>query len=217
MKAVIFDLDGTLLETIPSILHHVNETLAEYALEPITEQMCRSFIGNGAKKLICRAFMARGVTDEDTVSCALARYNAAYDADPYVGTQPYEGVHEVLRGLCERGVAVSVVSNKPQPTVEQLLSHFFPDVPFAVIVGGRDDLPLKPDPAVGQYVMDAMGICASALTVVGDSDVDMLFAHAIGARGVGVAWGFRSLECLNDAGADVIARDARELATLLTV
>lgn len=215
MSCVIFDLDGTLLDTIPSILNHVNETLGVHGLSPISYEECRAFIGHGARRLISCAFAARGVTEEAIVQSALARYNAAYDADPYVGTHPYDGVHELLRALEREGGRLCVVSNKPQPTVERLLSHFFDDVHFSVIVGGRDDLPLKPDPAVGHFVSEQLSIDLSQMTVVGDSDVDMHFARSLGVRGVGVSWGFRSVECLLDAGADVIAHRASQLGALL--
>ena len=212
---VIFDLDGTLLDTLTSILYHVNATLAAYRLEPISMEECKSFIGNGARKLITRAFASRGVYDESVVDEALARYNAAYDADPYVGTSPFDGIEALLHGLCRHGVSIAVVSNKPQPTVERLLAHFFPDVPFAVRIGGRADLPLKPHPDLGTYVLSRLALSPTEVTMVGDSDVDISFAHAIGTRGIGVSWGFRSRECLAGAGADAIVDTADALLALL--
>lgn len=215
IKACIFDLDGTLLDTLPDIHYHLCRALEKYGVAPITLDECRAFIGNGAKMLVRRSLAARGVTDEAVLSSVLLYYNASYDAEPSLFTAPYPGIVGLIDELVARGVRVAVVSNKPDPTVKQLCARFFGDK-ISLAVGASDDLPLKPDPRVGDYVLSALGVSADECAVIGDSEVDVAFGQALGTRlAVGVSWGFRSAQVLVDQGASVLCDRADELYEVL--
>lgn len=215
IQACIFDLDGTLLDTLPDIHYHLCRSLEKFGVAPVTLDECRAFIGNGAKMLVRRSLAARGVTDEVVLSSVLPYYNASYDADPSHFTVAYPGIVALIDALVSRGVRIAVVSNKPDPTVKQLCARFFGDK-ISLAVGGSDALPLKPDPSVGEYVLGTLGVPASACAVVGDSEVDIAFGQALGAHlCVGVSWGFRTPERLAEQGASVVCDRAEELSNIL--
>lgn len=218
IKCCIFDLDGTLLYTIPSITYHINNVFKEEGFFPITEDDCRRFIGNGASKLIERSLRRVGAYSEEVHKRVLAAYNRAYDSDPYYLTEPYEGTALVIDKLRSRGVKLAVLSNKPDSTARLAVEHFFPDS-FGVVMGGRDGLPLKPAPDSTHALLAELGISPSDTAFIGDSDVDILTGKNAGvAVTVGAAWGFRGREELERAGADVIADSAMDaLSELLRI
>ena len=215
IKCCIFDLDGTLLETLVTIRYYVNNTLAAFGVEPITEEECRVFVGKGARNLIHRVLESRGVDTPEFFDKVFDHYNAAYDAEPCVLTVPYSGISELIDALAARGVRLAVVSNKPDPTVKQLCRRFFGEK-IALAIGGSDELPLKPDPRLGEYVLSTLGVRAEECAVIGDSEVDVAFGRAIGASvTVGVSWGFRSRELLLSHGAPCIVDCTSELSARL--
>ena len=213
---VIFDLDGTLLYTLDSILYHLNRTLADNGLSMITLSQCSDFIGDGARKLVKRAVEAGGVFDEDLIKKVLSEYNAAYNADPLPHTYPYEGITELVDELFERGVVLGVVTNKPEPTAIQLVSHFFGDK-ISFVRGGRQGAVLKPDPTDSIAALSAFGGVPGECAFVGDTPVDIATAKNMGAAlSVAVSWGFRTRAELEAVGADVVADKASEaLAVIL--
>ena len=211
IKAFIFDLDGTLLNTIVTITHYVNLTLAYVGLSPISEEECKMFVGNGARKLITRALASRGVTDAETVERALLYYNSKYDADSLYLTSPYNGIPEMLGALSERGIRLAVLSNKPDSATKPIIAGFFPGL-FDIVEGGRDGVPLKPDPHALKDIMEKLSVSESEVVYVGDTGVDMQTGKNAGvARTVGVSWGFRSRDELTSCGADVIYDSAADL------
>ena len=124
-KLCIFDLDGTVLSTMSTINYFVSRALTRCGLPAITDEECSGFGGNGARKLITRAFAYRGVTDEETVERALADYLADYDSDPFHLTVPYEGIVDMLSAIREQGIKIAVLSNKQDPSVKSAVGHFF--------------------------------------------------------------------------------------------
>lgn len=209
INCCIFDLDGTLLNTIPSITHYINETFQKWGFSEISEEDTRRFIGNGASKLIERALRSVGAYSEDVHAEVLRSYNAAYDSDPYYLTEPYRGIPELVLDLKERRVALAVLSNKPHSTTELCVRHFFGDS-FDFILGGKEGVPLKPAKESTETVLRTLGKLPSATAFIGDSDVDILTGRNAGvALTLGCAWGFRGKEELLRAGADIVADTPR--------
>ncbi len=211
IRAVVFDLDGTILNTITTIAHFVNKTLQNHHISPITEEECKMFIGSGARKLIERALLSKGKISENKLEKILPEYNAAYDSDPYYLTEKYQGIDELLTSIKNKKLALAVISNKPDNTTKQAVSYFFPGI-FSEVHGGRDGIPLKPDPKAGDELLSALGVRSDEIVYVGDSGVDMQFGKAIGAAlTLGAAWGFRSESELLECGADKVFLSPRDM------
>lgn len=209
MGAVIFDLDGTLLDTIADIGGACNHMLAcnGYPPHPIKEY--RKMVGNGFAILCQRAIAPAPLPDRMEVLVGEAK--AYYASHMMVATKPYMGMLEALEKFVELNFSLAVLSNKPQELSSELISHYFPTIPFKKVVGARPDAPLKPDPATLMGLMAEMGEAPAGCAYVGDSDVDMLTAHNAGVAGIGCAWGFRGKDELKAANADAIANDPADL------
>lgn len=211
IKAVIFDLDGTILNTITTITYFVNQTLQKYDILPIAESECKTFIGDGARKLIERSLASKGVFDKAIIEEILPLYNLSYDENPFYLTERYEGVEPLLHKLKEKEIKLGVISNKPHPTTISAIAHFYPDL-FDLVVGGREGVPLKPAAAAGEAMLTELGVFADEIIYVGDSGVDMTFGKAIGAAyTLGAGWGFRGKEELISAGSDHVFMDATSM------
>ncbi len=215
IKACIFDLDGTILNTITTITHFVNETLQKHGVSPINETECKTFIGDGARKLIERSLGSKGDFTPDFVTEILGEYNATYDQDPYYLTERYEGMEELLFQLKSRGIKLGVISNKPHSTTVSAVEHFYPGL-FSAVRGGSTDVPLKPEPKAAELMMEELSLSANEVIYVGDSGVDMTFGKAFGAAfSLGALWGFRSETELLGAGADKVFSDVKSLAKFI--
>ncbi len=211
-QLVIFDLDGTLLNTIADLATATNEALrcCGFPQHPIGDY-CR-FVGNGIAKLFERALPAEARTDENIArmrTCFLPYYNE-HNADD---TTPYEGVVELLSYLSARGIRLAVASNKYQAATEKLVAHYFPHIPFVAVLGQREGVPVKPDPAIVHEILAVAGVSARDTLYIGDSGVDMRTAQAAGVESVGVTWGFRGRDellqseacCLVDRADEIVA------------
>ncbi len=217
IKYCIFDLDGTLLDTLPTIKHYLNETLVGYGLSPVGDAETKRYIGDGAYQLIYRAFSEQGVTCEKTIERALSEYKAAYESYPYYLTKVYDGITDALDELKARGVTLAVLSNKPNAATLAVISHFLPDR-FRVVRGGVDGIPLKPNSTAPLAVAAELGAAPDECAFIGDTSVDILTGINMGAGlTVGVSWGFREREELLGAGASIIANHPSELTSLLGV
>ena len=207
-RAAVFDLDGTLLNTLADLAASGNELLASYGMKPHTQQAYRYFVGNGSRKLMERILpnASSGRIDE-----ALARYKAIYERRLTEETAPYEGIVEMLSGLRERGVRLAVCTNKHINAAAQLIQKFFPSDMFDVFDGDRPGMPRKPDPAHVRFVMETMGVVPEETVYLGDSGVDMQTAVNSGTFPVGVLWGFREKEELLENGAKVLLSHPSEL------
>ena len=202
----LFDMDGTLLNTLADLTAAVNHTLARYGYPRRTIEQVRKGLGNGAAKLVA-AMLPQG---EKTPGFAdiMRDYRAWYQAHACVGTCPYPGVPEMLKRLRQRGCKVAIVSNKPHGAACELAERFFPGVPT---FGERPETPRKPAPDMVFHALAALGAGKENAVYVGDSEVGVQTARNAGLPVIGVAWGFRGREALAAAGAETIVDTAAEL------
>lgn len=210
--AVIFDLDGTLLNTLGDLRAATNHALEVRGLPPHSMEEIRQFIGNGIRLLICRA-MPEG-TPEAEIDAALDDFKAYYAAHIHDRTVPYDGIPQLLTALRKRGIKVAVLSNKIDSASQQLIEFFFPgktDVVFGEHVG----VPRKPDPTSCRMVMQQLGVQPEQVLYVGDSGTDMQTAKNAGLYAVGVTWGFRSKEVLLEYGADILVHRPEQILQIL--
>ncbi len=212
-QTVIFDMDGTILETLEDMYHSVNVTMDHMGCPRRTMAEVRRFVGNGADKLIERC-MPMGEKDP-RFSAALTFYRAYYAAHAQRQTAPYPGVPELLHKLQVRGVQTAVVSNKPDGAVQQLAERYFPGL-FAAAVGDRAGWQKKPAPDSVAAVMRSLHASPETTAYVGDSEVDIATAQNAGLPCISVTWGFRDESELKARGARLLAHSAEELLTLLT-
>ena len=211
IKCCIFDLDGTILNTISSITYYVNNALTARGIDTVSEEACKLFAGDGARMLVKRALESKGIYDEKLRDELLSEYIKAYDSDPWYLTAPFDGIKEVLSNLKERGIKIAVVSNKPDSTVKMVVPHFFGDV-FDEILGIKDGVALKPDPAAARQVLKTLGVSESQTVWIGDTSVDVKTGKNLNvALNIGVLWGFRKREELECAGADIIVSRVDEI------
>ncbi len=213
-QIAIFDLDGTLLDTIGDLAACCDEVLARHGLPQHTYEKYRSFVGNGILRLVERAIPEELRTPE-RVAAVRADFVAYYTDHIDRYTRPYDGIVELLGALHERGVALAVASNKFQAGTEKLIARFFGEFPFCVVLGQRAGVPLKPDPQVVREILDTTGYAPEEALYIGDSGVDMTTARGAGVRSVGATWGFRAREELVEAGADFLADHPSEVLSQL--
>ena len=209
LQAVVFDLDGTLVDSLRDLAEATNASLqaAGYPPRPLEEYPL--MVGNGARRLIERALGER-CTPELTGQL-LADFVRIYDEGCLRRTAPYPGIPEAVTALKERGLRLAVVTNKPEEQADKIVSHFFGPHVFTCVVGGRPGRAAKPDPAAALEVLAALGVPPAAALFVGDSDVDMQTAHNAGMRSAGAVWGFRGEEELRRAGAGILLRKPVEI------
>ncbi|MCR4886206.1 MAG: HAD family hydrolase [Clostridiales bacterium] len=212
-KAVIFDLDGTLIHSLPDIAAAMNRALRAWGLPEHPEEAYKYMVGEGAVNLARRAVGPRA----DQLENVLGAYRADYAQNCRVRTAPYRGIPEMLEALRSREIAVCVFSNKDQPDVETVLAHYFPGFPFSAVRGRREGAPIKPDPAGALAIADGLGLSPRDFLYVGDSGTDMRCGAAAGMSTVGVLWGFRPREELDAAGAQFLIAEPAELLPLLDV
>ena len=209
-KAVLFDLDGTLTDTLVDIADAMNRALRLHGLPEWPEEAYRYLVGNGAKVL-----SERCVRERQELSAAVRQtYQAYYETHNLVQTKPYEGVPEMLQALVDRGIRLAVFSNKPDADTKAVVRHFFPEIPFAAVRGQVEGVPVKPDPTGALAVADEMGLAPGDFLYLGDTAVDMECALAAGMHPVGALWGFRTEEELRQSGAEHLARQPGDLLAI---
>lgn len=199
-KLVIFDLDGTLLDTIGDLAAAVEHALSLKGYEGHTIDEYRTFVGHGIRNLVWQA-MPDGLRDDDSLleSC-LADFMDYYFSHIDVLTRPYAGMTELVGALDAAGVRMAVASNKFQAGTERLIARFFPGIKFVCVFGNRPSAPLKPDPALIDEIIDLAGVERSEAVMVGDSATDIKAAENGGIDSIAVSWGFRPRESLTAAG-----------------
>ena len=211
MRACIFDLDGTLTNTLESLTYSVNETLKEMGLRTISSEQCRQFVGNGARCLMKRALQVSGDENAGRLEEGMKVYGRIFGANCTYHVTLYEGIPEMLDELKKRGMKLGVLSNKPHGQTVDVAEKIFGSGMFDEIQGQSESLARKPDPAGVFYLLEKMQISKEECLYIGDSEVDIATGSAAGVKSVGVSWGFRSRETLKEAGAQIIIDVPQEL------
>ena len=191
-KLVIFDLDGTLLDTIDDLKEAVNHAMSLRGFPTFTRDEVMAMVGHGARNLMRQA-LPDGHKDDDMVEAAYDDFKAYYTAHIDVHTKPFPGIQNLMATLHHEGVMLAVASNKFQEGTEHLIKEFFPEIPFVAVLGGRPDFPLKPDPEIVGEVLRKAGVNREEAVMVGDSDTDMETAANGGIMGIAVNWGYRNM------------------------
>lgn len=212
IKLVIFDLDGTLVNTIDDLAMSTNYALRQHGYPEHELTAYRYFVGNGITKLIERA-LPENARQEKIISRLRSEFITYYQQHKTDLSQPYPGIPELLHHLHSQGILLAVASNKYHQGTTELIRHFFGDSLFSIVLGQREGTPAKPDPAIVQEILAATAISNSEALYVGDSGVDIQTARNSNVSSIGVSWGFRSREELETNGADRIANMPRDIET----
>lgn len=210
IKLCIFDLDGTLTNTLPAISHFGNTALSSIGLDKISTDRYRYLVGDGRDILIHRMLAEFGEDTEENFKKAADAYDKAYESDPLYKTAPYDGILELLKALKDAGVMLSVLSNKPDNVVRDIVKLFFGDT-FALSMGHKPPNKIKPDPTTALEIIDKFGVGKDETVFIGDTDVDIKTGKNAGIKTVGVLWGFREKDELERAGADFIANEPMDI------
>ncbi|MEN8078735.1 HAD family hydrolase [Clostridioides difficile] len=215
IKAVIFDLDGTLLDTLEDLANACNYALKVCGFK--THNTCDyvKFVGNGRYKLIERIVPEEYKKNEDIINKVLELFDQYYGQHMIDMTKPYDGIYEMLEELNKKHIKLAVVSNKPHEFAEDVVKKYFGET-FEITYGQRPNHPTKPDPKTVFEVMESLKVDKTECIYVGDSDVDVNTAKNADVKSVGVDWGFRGAGELREAGADYIIEKPAELITLVS-
>jgi phosphoglycolate phosphatase len=210
---LIFDLDGTLVDSLPGIAASLNRTLTAHGLSGHSDAAIRSFIGNGVNTLIQRA--APTAADPATNESLIGLFKKDYALSWSQGTQPYPGIHHLLGELQKSGFQMAVLSNKPHDFTVEMVRTIFPNCHFAKVLGQRDGIPHKPDPTGALQIANSLEAAPEQCTVVGDSTMDLETATNAGMKSIGVSWGYHDRKRLLEAGANLIIDQVADLQAAL--
>lgn len=214
-KAVIFDLDGTLSDSIASIKYCADRALEPFGYGPFPESDYKYFVGDGAANLIKRALTAAGDTGLTHFEAAFALYKKYFAVDCMYQVKPYDGIPELLAELKERGLKIAVLSNKPHDQTIDVIEALFGKGYFDILQGQKEGLSIKPDPAGVFVILEQLGMTAADILYLGDTATDMKTGKGAGAFTVGALWGFRERAELEEAHADAIIKHPLELLDYL--
>jgi phosphoglycolate phosphatase len=210
---LIFDLDGTLVDSLRGITTSLNHALAELNLPTHAPEMVRGFVGDGARILIERA--APVGMDETALHQLEHAFKSHYDITWPAGTFPCTGVHNLLGTLQDRGHSLAVLSNKPHVFTEIIVTQLFPAIRFAAVLGQHNGTPHKPDPTGALEISNIIQLAPTRCIVIGDSTMDVETAHRAGMRAIAVTWGFHEQKRLLAAGADFLTDNPSALLDLI--
>ena len=210
IHSIIFDLDGTLLNTIADLAHSTNYALTEAGFPTHPVEAYKYFVGNGINKLFERA-LPEGERSQENIGRIRSAFLTYYDAHNADFTRPYPGIPELLSRLQAAGIAPAVASNKYQQATEKLIRTYFPDIRFAAVFGQREGVPTKPDPTVVRDILRITGLPTTETLYAGDSGVDMQTAANAGLVSIGVPWGFRPRTELVETGARPLVDPPEEI------
>lgn len=213
-KLAIFDLDGTLLDTIGDLAEACNYMLGLRGLGSHTREEYTKMVGNGILNLVKRALPEDRRT-EDYIAEARRDFVVYYTDHIDRYTHPYDGIREVLCTLQNEGWSLAVASNKFDEGTQKLIRHIFPDIHFAVVYGNREGFPLKPDAALLELIMKECGATTATTVMIGDSGVDIQCAKNAGMHAIGCSWGFRPRTELEECGADIVVDSPSEILQVL--
>lgn len=209
LRAVFFDLDGTLLDTLEDIATSANAALRSQGLPPHPIEAYNKFVGEGARTLVEK--MAK----EANHAALLDAFKEHYQTNWYTTSKPYVGIQDLLEALTCKGVKVGILSNKPDAFVQACVAHFFPSIPFCSVAGEKEKIPRKPDPKGLLVALEALHVAPQEACYVGDTKTDMETAQRAKVLPLGVSWGFRDAEELRAYGARHIFDDAASLGGFL--
>jgi len=202
-KAVVFDLDGTLLDTLDDLADSMNHVLAKYSYPVHEVDAYKYFVGNGLRELVRKTF-PEGFRDDENVDHGLSELREEYSSRWSSKTKPYEGIAGLLNALADKGLKMAVLSNKADDFTKLMVRKLLPDWNFNLVFGERNGVPRKPDPAGALEIASSLGIQPQECLYLGDTGVDMRTAVSAGMYPIGVLWGFRKAEELVENGAKVL-------------
>ena len=211
-QAVLFDMDGTVLDTLDDLCDSINHSLAEFSLPPVSREHVRQCLGNGAAFLVSHSIPAG--SSPELEANVLAFYKPWYDAHCLIKTAPYEGILPMMQSLKEHGLRLAIISNKPDRAVQELSDAFFPGL-LELSVGESPSVRRKPAPDTVLTAASQIGLSVDQCVYVGDSEVDLQTARNAGMDCISVTWGFRDETQLIEAGASVLVRTPEDLESLL--
>ena len=211
-KAVIFDLDGTLIDSLPDILEQVNITLEKFSSPPRSYDEIRQFIGNGARSLIKESF---GDITEDELDERLAFYNEKYTKSGSPKTKLFDGVKELLLTLKERGYKLAILTNKPQKTTDEVYQKYLSFANFDMVVGQSSSVKCKPDKTATLNILEKLNVKKENAFFIGDGETDVLTSINAGIKNVSVLWGYRDKNQLQKVGATTFVRYPKEILSLI--
>ena len=211
-QAVLFDMDGTVLDTLDDLCDSINHSLAEFSLPQVSREHVRQCLGNGAAFLVSHSIPAG--SSPELEADVLAFYKPWYDAHCLIKTAPYEGILPMMQSLKEQGLRLAIISNKPDRAVQELSDAFFPGL-LELSVGESPSVRRKPAPDTVLTASSQIGLSVDQCVYVGDSEVDLETARNAGMDCISVTWGFRDEAQLIEAGASVLVRTPEELESLL--
>lgn len=211
IKLCIFDLDGTVLDTVTTIAYYGNYALSKHGIEPIDVEEYKYFAGNGAVNLIKRALRFRDALTDETFAKVFADYNTAYNANTSYLTAPFDGIKETLDAIKAQGIKMAILSNKPHFATCGVITSLFGEGYFDCVYGQREDVPIKPDPTAVLGIMEECNAKPEECLYIGDTGTDMKTGKNAELYTVGVLWGFRGKEELLEGGADTIIEKPIEL------
>jgi len=212
IKAVLFDLDGTLADTLADLANATNHALVQLGCPTHPVEAYRHFVGDGARTLCQRVLP---VDKQSLVNDAVRLMKQHYDAHCFDQTKLYEGIPDLVAELHGRGLKLAVLSNKPDEFTKRMVARYFTSSPFDAVFGQLPNVPLKPDPTAALRIANDLGVPPVEWFYLGDTNTDMRTARAAGMRAVGVLWGFRDKQELLESGAQYITAKPRDLLPLL--
>ena len=215
-KAAVFDLDGTLVNSLDDLADSANATLRAHSFPVHEVEAYRYFVGDGTRKLMERILPQENAADTIFVEQFMSEYKDCYARNLLQKTKPYDGIMEMLEELRRRGIPMAVCTNKHQSAAERIITALFPPRMFREIIGDREGLPRKPDPTKVLHIMKEFGVTGQETAYFGDSSVDMDTASNAETLAVGVLWGFRTEQELREHGADVLLNTPMELFEKVT-
>ena len=213
VKGIIFDLDGTTLNTLLDMVECINMTMRDYGFPEKTYDEVRLGVGRGYRVLV-KSCLPKG-SDDKLIDEATEVYKGYYAKYCAIKTKPYDGVRETLVKLQEKGIKLAVNSNKGDDLTKELTLKNFPEINFVDIIGSRKDIPNKPDPYSANEIIEKMGLDKNEVMYVGDSESDILTGHNAGLKVIGCAYGFRDAEVLTDNGTDYLVDNALEILDII--
>jgi phosphoglycolate phosphatase len=208
--AVVFDLDGTLLDTLSDIAWSANHVLVQHGFAAHAKDDYLQLVGEGVQRLFWKA-LPEEARDDQTIERCCEAFRGVYAGHCNVETRPYQGVGELLGELQRRAIVMAVLSNKPHSATTQCVETYFAEAPFQIVLGQREGVPRKPDPVGALEIAEALAVRPEACAYLGDTGTDMQTAAAAGMYPVGALWGFRSKQELMENGARALIARPQEL------